>query len=61
MKITHETIWTNVVGAMFFTVVCWWLFVVVPNYEKKVMEIEYCFQENMDGTLYHYECEKNEN
>lgn len=26
--------------------------------DSKIMKINYCFQENMDGSLYHYVCKK---
>ena len=58
MKITHETIWMNVVGAMALVVVVWWLFWVMPAHERAVMSVDWCFQELADGSLYHYVCEK---
>lgn len=55
---THGKIWMNVLGAIFFVIVFWWLFWIMPAQEKAVMSVDYCFQEQADGSYYHYVCEK---
>lgn len=36
------------------------LFRVASEREQKAMDTEYCFVENADGSLYHYECQSYE-
>lgn len=36
----------------------WLIDTIQAELRFKAFETRYCFQENVDGSLYHYECEK---